>query len=48
MSLFNKLATQYDANLKESEFLTSDLFGDTDHEEELLIRIGPLRKLKID
>lgn len=45
ISLFNKLATQYDAPLKESEFLTSDLFGDTDHEEELLIRIGPLKKL---
>lgn len=44
MSLFEKIASQLNANLKKSPLFTSDLFGKLNHEEELLFRIGPLTK----
>ncbi len=44
MSLFGKIASQLNANLQKSPFFTSDLFGKSNHEEELLLRIGPLIK----
>ncbi|MBU4535108.1 MAG: diaminobutyrate acetyltransferase [Euryarchaeota archaeon] len=43
-SLFEKLARKLQANLKEVEFLTGDLFGESGHEEEPLLIIGPLKK----
>lgn len=44
MSLFGKIASELDTDLQKSAFFTSDLFGKSDHEEELLLRIGPLNK----
>ncbi len=44
MSLFQKIASQLDTNIQKSSFFTSDLFGKSNHEEELLLRIGPLTK----
>ncbi|MBP1946545.1 diaminobutyrate acetyltransferase [Methanobacterium petrolearium] len=44
MSLFGKIASKLDTNLQKSSFFTSDLFGESNHEEELLLRIGPLTK----
>ena len=44
MSLFAKIASQMDTDLQKFPFLTSDLFGKSNHEEELLLRIGPLTK----
>ncbi len=44
MYLFEKIASQLNANLKKSPHFTSDLFGKLNHEEELLLRIGPLTK----
>lgn len=43
-ALFEKLARKMQANLKEVEFLSSDLFGESGHEEEPLLIIGPLKK----
>ncbi len=45
-SLFKKIASQLDTNLEKFPFFTSDLFGESNHEEELLFRIGPLNKLE--
>ncbi|BDZ67060.1 diaminobutyrate acetyltransferase [Methanobacterium ferruginis] len=44
MSLFGKIASKLDTNLQKFPFFTSDLFGESNHEEELLLRIGPLNK----
>lgn len=44
MSLFRKIASQLNGNIQKSPFFTSDLFGKSNHEEELLLRIGPLTK----
>jgi len=44
MSLFGKIASELDTNLQKFSFFTSDLFGESNHEEELLLRIGPLTK----
>jgi L-2,4-diaminobutyric acid acetyltransferase len=40
--LFQGLAEQLKADYKESIFLDSKLFGDSYHEEEKLLRIGPI------
>ncbi len=40
--LFQGLAEQLNADYKESIFLDSKLFGDTYHEVEKLLRIGPI------
>ncbi|PKL68708.1 MAG: diaminobutyrate acetyltransferase [Methanobacteriales archaeon HGW-Methanobacteriales-1] len=42
MSLFKKLTSQMDTNLKKIPFFPQDLFGESDHEEELLLQIGPI------
>ena len=41
-NLFQRLAEQLKADYKESLFLDKDLFGDSYHEEEKLLRIGPI------
>lgn len=43
-SLFGKLASKLNTDLQKSTFFTSDLFGESNHEEELLLQIGPLNK----
>jgi len=40
--LFQRLAEQLKAEYKESHFLDKELFGDSNHEEEKLLRIGPI------
>ena len=44
ISLFMKIASELNVDLQKSTFFTSDLFGESDHEEELLLQIGPLNK----
>ena len=44
MSLFVKIASQLNTNLLKFPFFTSAHFGKSNHEEELLLRIGPLTK----
>ncbi|MGC9516218.1 MAG: diaminobutyrate acetyltransferase [Methanomicrobiales archaeon] len=41
-ALFEKLSTRCGADLSISPFFTSELFGESGHEEELLFKIGPL------
>ena len=40
--LFQRLAEQLKADYKESPFLDKELFGESNHEEEKLLRIGPI------
>jgi L-2,4-diaminobutyric acid acetyltransferase len=42
MSLFGKIASQLNTNLQKFPFFTSAHFGKSNHEEELLLQIGPL------
>lgn len=43
---FEKLAKEYGASLMEEEFFAAEHFGKISHEEEKLIRIGPLKERK--
>lgn len=43
-SLFQKLARDYQTDIRSEEFFTEDLFPDEGHEEEFRFIIGPLRK----
>jgi L-2,4-diaminobutyric acid acetyltransferase len=40
--LFQRLAEQLKADYKETPFLDKELFGESNHEEEKLLRIGPI------
>ncbi len=42
-NLFKSIAVQYNTNYHESIFLECELFGEYSHEEEKLLRIGPLK-----
>ena len=44
-AFFKKLASYLGVNCHSSSFFTSSLFGETSHEEEFLIRMGPLNDL---
>ena len=41
--LFQRYAEQLKTDYQESPFLDKKLFGESNHEEEKLIRIGPLK-----
>ena len=40
--LFESFAQQHNCNLKESVFLDEEQFGDEQHEQEILLSVGPL------
>lgn len=42
--LFRTLAKQYGTECNTSNFFSKDLFGSSNHEEELLFRVGPLSR----
>lgn len=43
MTLFQKIALFFETEFEKQQFFTEDLFGESRHEEELLVRIGPLK-----
>lgn len=43
MALFQKIALLFKTKCEKTPFFTEDLFGKSGHEEELLLRIGPIR-----
>jgi L-2,4-diaminobutyric acid acetyltransferase len=44
MNLFKKISQDLNCDIKKSSYFTRDLFGESSHEEELLLCIGPLKK----
>jgi len=44
MMLFQKIALYFETSCEKQQFFTKELFGKSGHEEELLLRIGPLNK----
>ena len=44
MMLFQKIALLFETKCEKQQFFTEKVFGDSGHEEELLLRIGPLNK----